>query len=214
VVPRLLCNCRKFGGVAGAERTETAEDDLSDHELMRFIADRWGKAIWTACRSSSVPPEFMAALIANESSADAEKKQFREEVYERLICVRGGKNFHSLSVTPQQLRAMNEDQMVELATAWGLTQVMGYHVLGNGSLPRHLLVPEYNLISALQRLAVFSEQCGIDLRAEFEDLFRCWAAGRPDGTPADRAYVETGMRRLGLYREIVWNEFAPLEAAA
>ncbi len=208
--------CSEFrhmlSGAISVNKNTSADHKMSDRQLMQLVLNRWGKAVESACRCSSVPPEFLAALIANESSGDAEKQSFRDEAYERLICVRSGKQFPHWPVVPAQLRAMSDAQLTELATAWGLTQVMGYHVLGNGSLPERLLVPEFNLLSALQRLAGFSESCGLDMCSEYEDMFRCWAAGRPDGVPADPFYVEKGMRRLALYREM--TRFESLPAAA
>jgi len=37
---------------------------------------------------------------------------------------------------------------------------------------------------------------------QFEELFRCWNTGRPYGKTYDPAYVETGLRRMTIYREL------------
>jgi hypothetical protein len=37
-----------------------------DRALTLRVIDRWRTTIWGACRYSSLPPEFLAALIANE----------------------------------------------------------------------------------------------------------------------------------------------------
>lgn len=39
--------------------------------LMQKIRSAWGDAIVLACAASSVPPSFLAALIANESGGNA-----------------------------------------------------------------------------------------------------------------------------------------------
>jgi hypothetical protein len=182
------------------ETSWTSNSD--DRFLMELISERWGALISRVCRSSSVPPEFLAALVANESAGEAAKERFHEGEYEQLLCARNGNGLHRFDAIRNNLHTLNEDQLVECATSWGLTQVMGYQVLSHGSPPCRLLVPEFNLVTALQCLAIFSEECLLDVRAEFPDMFRCWAAGRPDGVPADPSYVGAGMRRLTLYREL------------
>jgi hypothetical protein len=188
--------------------------DLDDRKLMAHISDHWGVTIEAVCHNSSVPPEFLAALIANESLGKADMKQFRRDVYERLLRVRSGGELYFDGITNEDLLPMDEGQLVECATSWGLTQIIGYHAWLKGSPPRQLMVPEYNLVSALKRFAVFSEHSGIDLRAEFADMFRCWATGRADGSPNDTQYVGRGLRRLALYRELTWQERAQMRIAA
>src|SRR2546426_9376160 len=45
-----------------------------DRVTMRGIFDRWGETISEACKYSSLPPEFLASLIANESGGNPDKR--------------------------------------------------------------------------------------------------------------------------------------------
>ena len=42
----------------------------------------------------------------------------------------------------------------------------------------------------------------LDLGREFRELFCCWNTGRPYGKTFDPNYVENGLRRLRIYREL------------
>jgi len=114
------------------------------------------------------------------------------------LAVRNGGQGHYATVSQQDLISVNEETVTECAASWGLKQIIGYQVLGACESPRRLLEPELNLRRALQLLAVFSEAYGIDLREEFEELFRCWNTGRPDGATSDPGYVVKGLGRMAL----------------
>jgi hypothetical protein len=90
----------------------------------------------------------------------------------------------------------------ELATSWGLTQIMGYHMVGRPGAARDLLEPAFHYRVALELLAEFATRYQLELAREFEEMFRCWNTGRPDGQTADPTYVEKGLRRMELYRAL------------
>ena len=100
------------------------------------------------------------------------------------------------------IAALEDDQLRQLATSWGHTQIMGYHMIGRAGTVKDLLEPRFHYRIAVELLSRFAEQYELDLRAEFEKLFRCWNTGRPDGKTYDPAYVENGMRRMKLFRDI------------
>jgi hypothetical protein len=52
--------------------------------LMTKIRAEWGDTIVLACASSSVPPSFVGALVANESGGDASAKRFERGVLDSL----------------------------------------------------------------------------------------------------------------------------------
>ncbi len=190
----------------------TATVDDIDRRLMEGIYDRWGSVIWDACLSSSVPPEFLAAVIANESAGESDKVQFCSQVHRSLLAVRSGERTHYAALTGRDLQGLDGNRLSEYATAWGLTQIMGYQVVLEREMPRRLLDATFNCRKALRLFAAFSERYMIDVRAEFEDLLRCWSTGRPDGVPTDAAYVENGMHRLAIYREFL--RLGPVPTAA
>lgn len=99
------------------------------------------------------------------------------------------------------LGAMEDEALRELATSWGTTQIMGYHMVGRGGTVRDLLDFEFHYRVALELLAEFAEENQLNLAHEFEAMFRCWNTGQPYGKTYDPDYVPNGIRRMGLYRE-------------
>jgi hypothetical protein len=173
-----------------------------DRRLMRRIYYQWDEALRDACRWSSVPAEFLATLIANESGGEPGRTQFQPQVYRGLLAVRSGEQLHYATVTREDLRVVKDEQLMEYAATYGLTQIMGCQVLRDRVSPHRLLEPEFNLRKSLQLLAIFAEYCQLDLGTEFEELLRCWNTGRPDGVTADPEYVQNGLRRMAVYREL------------
>jgi len=99
------------------------------------------------------------------------------------------------------LGAMEDEALRELATSWGFTQIMGYHMAARGGTVRDLLDPEFHYRVALEQLAEFADENQLDLAHEFEEMFRCWNTGLPYGKTYDPNYVPNGIRRMALYRE-------------
>src|SRR5256885_1081771 len=97
----------------------------------------------------------------------------------------------------EQIAAQRDEVLRELATPWGFTQIMGYHVLGRGRSVRDLLDPGRHYGLAVEMLAEFAHDYQLDLGREFEPLFRCWNTGQPHGKTYDPAYAGNGLRRVG-----------------
>jgi hypothetical protein len=118
--------------------------------------------------------------------------------------------FHGRYLTPAfgsnhaaEISSVQDDLLREFATSWGFTQIMGYHVLGRGGRVRDLVDPGVHYRLALELLAEFAHDYKLDLRREFEEMFRCWNTGQPYGKTYDPDYVANGMRRMALYREML-----------
>jgi hypothetical protein len=187
----------------------------ADEQLMHRIRTHWAAQISAACSTSSVPPEFLAALIANESGGDNENPpRFEPGVYRHLAAVQKGtpspgdvlrhRPAHFGAIQQRDLEGFTDDDLRGLASSWGLTQVMWYHLLSPlgraAAAPKLLLGSAFNLHEALRLLAGFAQEFQLDLRIEYEELFRCWNTGRPDGATFDPRYVENGLRRLESYK--------------
>src|SRR5208282_4714750 len=115
--------------------------------LMLSIRKTWGGTITEACRASSIPVSFMAALIAGESGGHNDANRFEKNVLASLWEVLLGRkaDYGSLRradvvlyVTgaapnpvsaPATLPADAFQRVDALATSWGLTQIMGYNAL-------------------------------------------------------------------------------------
>jgi len=124
--------------------------------LMEMIHAKYGELLAAVVQSSSVKPEFLAALIANESGGDPNAKRFEPGVFAALGEVLLGYKASYGSIGAEDLllfavpapvssdgpgddRAEGDalsaarhvftgqvQRMASLATSFGLTQVMGY----------------------------------------------------------------------------------------
>ena len=84
---------------SGSETRLASGSALTDHHLDHALAERrlvarvFGRcnsAILAASKSSSVPPEFLGALTANESAGNAGAARFEPAVYRHLAAVVSG----------------------------------------------------------------------------------------------------------------------------
>lgn len=200
-------------------------------QLMTEIRSEWGPEIAWACQNSSVQPEFLAALIANESGGKADAKRFEPNVlidlWEVLLQRKTaygsiGRNDLLLYALPGAIPAISRSDVSgldsiaaifapafqridNLATSWGLTQVMGYHVLENWSgivRTEDLILPSRALPFTLRMLARFSLKFGLNLATDAAELFDCWNTGEPNGKTADPEYKPRGLSRMGLYAQL------------
>ena len=153
--------------------------------LMQKIQDEWGPIIAATCHASSVPEAFIAALIANETGGDPKATRFEPAVYARL------KAKHP---------DWEDSKVRDNATSWGPTQIMGYNYPGPC---RDLQGPAISLNHSLRMLSGFAEQYELDVTREFEEMFRCWNTGRPNGKTYDPQYVENGLRRMKVYESLL-----------
>jgi len=128
---------------------------------------------------------------------------------EAMLSVKGD-DFHARYLTAtfavnnrQTIAALEDDSLRQLATSWGYTQIMGYHVVGMNATVRNLIDPGYHYHLAVELLTDFARQYKLDPQRDFEQLFRCWNSGSPAGATYDPNYVTNGLRRMQIYREVV-----------
>ena len=187
---------------------------------MQSIKTAWGAAIADACSTSSIPENFLAALIAGESGGHNDARRFEKNVllslWEVLLgrkaafgsigradlvkftaAFSNGQTHFSDSLPPDAFQRVDG-----LATSWGLTQIMGYHVLAANLTLEDLRDPAKHLRFALTMLTGFAHQFQLDVTREFDDLFRCWNTGRPDGATFDPAYVNNGLARMAVWTSL------------
>jgi hypothetical protein len=210
-------------------------DAVAERRLMERVFARCHGVIAESCRYSSVPPEFLGGLVANESGGNPQAVRFEPAVYRHLKAVAEGRRptyaglsrrdldeevaemlhpkagaFHAVFLTgafrtthARELAASHDEAVRELASSWGLTQIMGYHLVGRSGTVRDLLEPGFHFRLALELLAQFAERYQLDLRREFAEMFRCWNTGQPYGETFDPHYVEKGLRRVRIYRGLI-----------
>jgi len=224
-------------GAAHAGRLHSSAGTRIEAEgrLVQRVFMRCDEFIQEACRSSSVPAEFLGALTANESGGNPTAVRFEPSVYRHLKAVAAGERprydgigaetlsrelaevlhpktgeFHatflnSLFVRGQasELFRLADEVLRELASSWGFVQIMGFHVIGRAGTVRDLVEPRFHYHFANRLLAEFAETYQLDLTRDFEEMFRCWNTGRPDGRTTDPAYVPNGLRRMEIYRALM-----------
>lgn len=189
----------------------------TDLELMQDLKARFGATIDAACSVSSVPAAFLAALVANESGGNVNAKRFeknvlaalwevllgRKEAYGSIPRIRVVSYVSGVSIptinAPTNLPANAFQRVDDLATSWGLTQIMGYHALEFDIPLAELQSPEGNLAIATKMFAGFARAFGLDLTKDFSDMLHCWNAGSPSAPTFDPQYVPNALRRMDLY---------------
>jgi hypothetical protein len=200
----------------------------AEQQLMQKIKSECGDFIAAVVQNTPYPPALLAALTANESGGNAAASRFEPAVFGDLAHVvtaaKAGYGsigradllaWCSLGVAPDQVpdggppleRRGFADALlalVNLATSWGPTQIMGYQALAGryplGDLPN--LTRHFPHTVAM--LSDFSSRFAIavtgDAGAEqWAKLFRCWNTGRPDGQTKDPLYVSKGLDRMTVY---------------
>lgn len=217
---------------------------MAEQKLVERVFERCHSMICAACQSSSVPPEFLGALTANESGANDHAARFEPAVYRHLVAVVSGSepaygsikaevllaklgrvlhpkadDFHAYFLTPAfgsnhaaALAALPDEGLRELATSWGYTQIMGYHMVERHGEVRDLLEPAFHFRVALELLAEFAAAHQLDLTGEFAEVFCCWNTGQPYGKTYDPMYVEHGLTRMAIYKKLlVVSDQRPVE---
>ena len=117
--------------------------------------------------------------------------------------------YHARYLTPpfdanhqRDLAALPDEALRELATSWGYTQIMGYHMVARAGTVRDLLEPARHFRIALELLAEFIEEFQLDPTREFAEMFCCWNTGQPYAHTFDPHYVERGLGRMDLYARV------------
>ncbi|HXJ95039.1 MAG TPA: hypothetical protein VMT20_19535 [Terriglobia bacterium] len=119
-------------------------------------------------------------------------------------------SYHAEHLTPAfaaksapALSALDDAAIRRLATSWGLTQIMGYHMLGRPEPVETLCDPAFHYRMAARMIEEFAARFHLDPQRDFEALFHCWNTGRPDGKTFDPSYAEKGMRRIAICRQLL-----------
>jgi len=210
-----------------------------EQQLMAKIKSECGDWIREAIAGTPYPEAFLAALTANESGGDTAAARFELRVFYELAFVILGRKANLGSTRAQDLLAWCDAPMqvavvdgrpvmgqrkfaesllslVNLATSWGPTQIMGYQALAGHyslselpNLQTHFKRTVVMLEDFARRFKLWETASGAPIggsgtwsyadSASVGKLFRCWNTGRPDGVTADPRYVDNGLDRMGIY---------------
>lgn len=198
--------------------------------LMQTIYGKWGSTIAAECAKSSVPPAFLAALVAGESGGDRDAKRFEKAVLADLWEVLQGRKANYGSINRDAILAFLAaaapgnptvpsagfvrsiissalQQLDGLANSWGLTQIMGYEAIAFSTSLSALEDPASELQCTLRMLADFTKRFTLDPAKNFSELFSCWNTGRAHGAPtADPQYIPNGLLRMQIYQQLVTGD--------
>lgn len=194
---------------------------MSDRDLMLKIRREWGDTIADVCKASSIPANFLAALVANESGGDAAVMRREPSAVCGMCEVLAGYRpaFQGMDretilkcVSPPADRAETwaagtvgshvssvADHLVYMGASWGLTQIMGWQEAKRAKPAKTIQDPRGNLLFALDILERFAEAYSLDLTQNFEAMLRCWNSGTPTGKTFDPNYVTNGLNRRTVY---------------
>ena len=110
---------------------------------------------------------------------------------------------HGSYIPRNKIKDLDDQKLRELATSYGLTQIMGYHCLELGCSIGDLK-GEFHLLWAV---AYIRDHYGKQIRKKnWEASFRMHNTGRVDGTTARKDYVEKGLARMQYYRKWIQQE--------
>jgi hypothetical protein len=192
--------------------------------LMQRVKSVCGSWIDEAVNGTPYPPALLAALAANETGGDPTKSRFESTVYVSLSQVLVGlrENFGSITKVPileAVTTGYNEMsfpttllRLMNFATSWGPTQIMGYQAIAGGYSIAELTNLQTCFKRTREMLEAFAKQwkilSGVVLvpgmvafpDAVSEAFFRCWNTGKPTGVTFDACYVLNGLMRMKIYQ--------------
>ncbi len=170
--------------------------------LMLHMYHSYHKEIERATFGTAISPAYMAAIISLESwpPGNPDSRRFEPEIYERLLQARQGVRPYG-RMGPSLLRRYDDAGLKQLATSFGLTQIMGYHCLDLGCDVKDLH-SEHHLQWAVawmhRRYEAYAR------RGDWEACFRIHNTGRPNGRTTRLDYAQRGVVRMAYYNE--WIE--------
>lgn len=170
--------------------------------LAKQIQAKLGALIAAVCLNTIVHQSFLAGLISVENAKlDASASRFEAHVFKRLKAVRNSLIFWRRSyngITQAQLAGMSDDALKNLATSWGYTQIMGYHIINNlrkadGSAPTIAELRDHHLhlsfaVQLLEKVAMRYMAAG-----NWPAVLRIWNSGSPNGKTHDPNYVDNAL---------------------
>lgn len=164
----------------------------------RQIFTRFGGLIHLACSNSIVPEDFLAGFIGVEAGIDRtgqirpEATRFEPGVYHKLTAVRDGLMSRWSGIVTRDLNGLSDAAIRNLATSWGMTQIMGWHLIHNlkGTI-QDLRDPDKHLHFTVQLLVLTAS---VHLKSgRFDNVLRIWNTGSANGKTYHDDYVDNAL---------------------
>lgn len=194
--------------------------DTSEIALMRMIRDQMSVYIRAGIISAKLAgpvqqaESFMAALTANESGGNPNAQRYEPYEMGKFAELLGGAIDGYQGISAEMLLAKVNGifnvggavrMLMQYATSWGPTQMMGWHALKDGYDIGQLIAIGPHYLHAAREIGRFCAQFHIDLAdttKKWENcamLFHCWNAGAPNRPTTDDGYTERGIARTKIY---------------
>jgi hypothetical protein len=191
-------------------------NDTAERDLMTRIQKQYGPLLDSTHAASGIPAAFLAALISNETGGNPDATRFEPAVFTALAEVLLGRKAAYGSLGAQDLAAWVDTgegqagiqasvavtilkKLADLATSWGLTQIMGYEAIAYHTSILDLRSPVSSLARTALMLKDFARRFALDVAKDFPELFACWNTGRPHAPTADPTYIPDGIARMGIW---------------
>ena len=168
-----------------------------DDALMLQLYHSMHDDITRAASGTDITPSYLAAIISLESAPPGNRnsRRFEPAVYERIKQLRDqGRPYGNFKQSV--LKKLNNRELKELSTSYGLTQIMGYHCLELGCSVQDLK-GDYHLVWAVSWMQKHYQSKARN--RDWAACFRIHNTGRATGTPSRRDYVSKGLLRMAYY---------------
>ncbi len=170
-----------------------------DDSIMYYIYQKYHQQILYAVDGTEIPASYLAALISLESYplGDWDSERFEIKIYNRLIDLKY-RGIAFGNVPRDKIIKLNDNEIKQLATSYGLTQIMGYHCLSLGCSIDDLRGSDHLLWSVDFIRKNYLQYIKSN---KWEECFRIHNSGRPTGKTFNKNYAEKGIKRMKLYEK-------------
>lgn len=192
-------------------------------ELMQRVKIVCGDHIDAAVRGTVYPAALLAALTANECGGNPGEVRFEPNVLWPLTFTLIGRKANYGAIGGRDIEEFipasfgpkeSAIALVNLASSWGPTQIMGYEALAWHVSLSEIAQLEKHYPYTVRMLEDFRKRFGLPggSGADFTAYFDCWNTGRVHARTADPQYIPNGLARMGLYAQMFPAAGAPQEA--
>lgn len=171
------------------------------------IYTRFGYKIHLACQGSGIDESFVAGFIGVEAGKDKSgivenATRFERHVFEKLRALRDGLRGSYQSIRRAAIADASDDALRALATSYGLTQIMGWHVINNLKCSvGELRDSEKHLLYTIQLLKLSSGD--FLRRKDYGSVLRIWNTGSANGKTYHADYVENALKVMHCYASLL-----------
>ncbi len=97
------------------------------------VTINYSEKIEKIAAEKDLPAHYFKALAALECSGEKPPKtRFEEHIYEKLTDLQSGRIKKFGQLTTKKVAKLSTQELRQLATSWGVFQIMGYHAFADG----------------------------------------------------------------------------------